>query len=301
MAMASVSQAKIGVIIPTYRHPVVLTEAIESAIAQQSTCDVIVLIVSDGCPWRETDVASTAYRSAAKNVFYIQKANGGPSSARNCGIEFFLNNWPEIEAIFFLDADNRLRPNALLTAYNALAAAGPEVGWVYTNIDTFGIRWSGHCSFPYSPLLHATAANMCDTGSLVSRKVFDCGVRFDEDSRSGFEDWDFWLQCINSGFIGQAVHFGLEYRKRPESRNEENLRNVTAIMSHMRTRHKELTSFKNLLNWEHRTNPRYLLGVADRKESTFQAFTDPTETGQLIPVNGLGEMFWSSFHAPDEN
>ena len=120
-------------------------------------------------------------------------------------------------------------------------------------------------------------------------------------SRSGFEDWDFWLQCIDKGFIGQPVHFGLEYRKRPESRNEQNLRNIAAIMSHMRTRHKKITGSKNLLNWEHRTNPRYLLGVADRAGPTFQAFTDPAEKGRLIPVDELGEMFWSSFHAPDEN
>ena len=107
--MANACRPKIGIIPPTYGHPVSLTEAIEFALVQQSTCDVVVLIVSDGCRWQETDVASAAYSSAAKNTFYIRKANGGPGSARNCGIEFLLNNWPEIEAIFFLDADNRLR------------------------------------------------------------------------------------------------------------------------------------------------------------------------------------------------
>lgn len=299
--MARAGKAKVGVVIPAYGHPVLLTEAIESVLAQQCSFDVVIVIVSDGCPLRETDVVCSAYCSASEKVFYIRTANGGPSSARNRGIEFLLRNWGDIEAIFFLDADNRLRPNALQIAFDGLATAPFEVGWVYSNIDTFGVRWSGNCTFPYSPLLHVTAVNMCDTGSLVSRKVFEHGIRFDEDSRSGFEDWDFWLQCLDKGFIGQPIHFGLEYRKRPESRNEQNLRNSPAIMSHMRSRHKHLSSAKNLLNWEHLTNPRYLFGVSNLGEWVYESFTDPSESGQLINVDKLGEIFWSSLHAPDEN
>jgi glycosyltransferase involved in cell wall biosynthesis len=299
--MGSLRAATIAVVVPTYRDPVLLTEAIESILAQKSTFDIVTLIVNDGCPLRETDVVSSAFSFAFPNVFYLRKANGGPSSARNRGIDFILHNWPEVGAIFFLDADNRLRPNALQTAFNALCSAPAEIGWIYTNIDTFGIRWSGHYTIPYSPLLHVIAANMCDTGSLVSRKVFESGVRFDEDSRSGFEDWDFWLQCVEKGFFGKPISFGLEYRKRPESRNERNKRNVTAIMNYIRARHKHLSAPDTLLNWEHSANPRYLYGVGRPTIPVFDSFTDPAERSQSVDVGDLGEIFWSSFHVPDHH
>ena len=298
--MASAQEVRVGVIIPTYRHPVLLTEAIESALAQQTTFGVAVVIVSDGCPLLETEAVCSAYCSTLQNVFYLRKANKGPSSARNYGIEFILHNWPDIDAIFFLDADNRLRPNALQIAFDALVKAPLQVGWIYTNIDTFGIRWSGNYTFPYSPLIHVAVSNMCDTACLVSRRVFESGVRFDEDPRSGFEDWDFWLQCIAKGFLGQPASFGLEYRKRPESRNEQNLRNVAAIRGHIKARHKSLSTPKNLLNWEHYTNPRYLFGIGQPEEPIFESFSDPGMQGHKIDNSELGEIFWSSYHAPDE-
>jgi glycosyltransferase involved in cell wall biosynthesis len=230
-------------------------------LGQKATFSIVALIVSDGCPLRETEAICAAYACTYPNIIYLRKLNGGPSSARNAGIEFILSNLDQIQAAFFLDADNRLSANAIQTAFMALIESPAEVGWVYTDVDTFGIRWSAHFTIPYSPLVHVTTANMCDTGSLVSRRVFEHGIRFDEDARTGFEDWDFWLRCLERGFIGRPISFGLSYRQRPESRNQQHLRDSVAIISHIRSRHKNMSSPDTLLNWEHQTNPRCRAGT----------------------------------------
>jgi glycosyltransferase involved in cell wall biosynthesis len=160
-------QINVAIIVPTYRHPVLLTEALESGLGQKAPFGIGIVIVSDGCPLGETDTICTAYACSRPNVVYLRQANGGPGSARNKGIDYVLSNWSGVDALFFLDADNKLSPGALEAAYVALKRAAPHIGWVYTNVDAFGMRWSAHFLAPYSPLLHVTTANMCDTGSLI--------------------------------------------------------------------------------------------------------------------------------------
>ena len=81
----AVTDMKIAVIIPTYRHPVLLTEAIESVLAQTFSAGVGIIIVSDGCPMVETDTVASLYAMRYSNIFYLRTPNGGPSAARNFG------------------------------------------------------------------------------------------------------------------------------------------------------------------------------------------------------------------------
>ena len=41
-----------------------------------------------------------------------------------------------------LDADNRLRPDALVNALQALRD-DPAADWIYPDIDMFGLQWAG--------------------------------------------------------------------------------------------------------------------------------------------------------------
>lgn len=287
---------EIVVIVPIYGHPVLLSEAIESVLAQQCAARIGIVIVSDGCRMPETDLIASAYALAHANVVYLRKANGGPSSARNYGIDYALRSWPTMQALFFLDSDNRLTPAALADAYDVLI--GTEgLGWVYPNIDSFGISWSANYGVPYSPLLHIVYDNICDTGSLVARAVVEAGVRFDEDAKSGYEDWDFWLQCLDRGFTGRHAPFGFTYRQRPESRYREMNRQRGAMVEHLRRRHWAIARPNNLLRWEHESNPRFLLTTD--KGASF-AFTDPVDTGQPIDRDGLIEQFYAALQHPDE-
>lgn len=288
---------QIVIIVPVYKHSALVAEAIESVLDQQCSHSIAMLLVSDGCPHPETDTVASIYASVNRNVLYFRNVNGGPSAARNFGIDYALAAWPELEAIYFLDADNRLAPTAMAKAYACLKQTS-DVAWVYPNIDSFGIRWSGSYAPPYSRLLHVIHDNICDTGSLVAREVFESGVRFDTDSKSGYEDWDFWLQCIAHGFRGTHCSFGFEYRQRAESRFREVNRDRAATLAHLRRRHKVISTPEKLLAWEHEESPRY--AVICTEASRCYEVTDPTMRDGGSSLTDLLARFWQGVHLPDE-
>ena len=120
----------VAVVIPVFRHSVLLAEAVESALEQVLPGSLRIVIVNDGCPHRETEAICRAYAEAwPERIRYVRKPNGGLSDARNAGIRHVLAEEPEVDAIYMMDADNRLRPGALARAAAALEAH-PEADWI---------------------------------------------------------------------------------------------------------------------------------------------------------------------------
>ncbi|MFC7551032.1 glycosyltransferase family 2 protein [Pseudoroseomonas wenyumeiae] len=114
----------IAVIIPAFKQPGFLPEAIASVLAQRSELKIAAVVVDDGCPMPGTREAGMAFaRRHPGRVFYLRRRNGGLSAARNTGIDFALAAWPECRALYFLDADNRLHPDFLQRAWDVLAAS----------------------------------------------------------------------------------------------------------------------------------------------------------------------------------
>ena len=252
------------VVIPAYKQPGFLPEAIESVLAQVATLGIAAVVVNDGCPFPETASVGIDYsRAHPGRVYYLRKSNGGLSSARNAGVEFTLRAFPQCGAIYFLDADNRLFPDFIQRAWDALSNAQSHVGWVYPDIDMFGMRQNCTVRGPYSALMHLLE-NYCEAGSLVSRKVFDRGVRFDENMKQGFEDWEFWLQSAAAGFRGLHLpRSGFRYRRRAESMLSHSERARDAILGYMRTKHVALLRPRSLLRLEAEELPRYALYDVD--------------------------------------
>lgn len=287
----------VAILIPVFKHSVLLTEAIDAALSQEAPFDIAVVVVDDGCPFPETAATGRAYALAHPNVFYLRKPNGGLSSARNYGIDFALRHFADLEAVYFLDADNRITSKAIaeLLAY---MRANEAVDWVYPNIDKFGIEWNGNYTTAYSRLLHLTFDNICEAGSLVSRRLLDAGIRFDESMKSGFEDWEFWLQAIDKGFTGCNHPFsGFEYRQRAESMLRDSNRTREGIIGYIKQKHKRLFAGDTLLAWEHDEAPRYAaIGVG-----TYQVelFTDPTVDHTSIGLEDFVQKFWAARAEPE--
>jgi len=93
--------AGIAVVIPSYQQAAYLPDAIESVLAQAEPA-AEVLVVDDG----STD--GTAEVAARFPVRYLKRPNGGVSAARNTGLAATSS-----DLLVFLDADDRLRPDAL--------------------------------------------------------------------------------------------------------------------------------------------------------------------------------------------
>ena len=82
----------LGIVIPVFKHSVLVTEAISCALREVQWSDGIVIIVNDGCPYEETHRSCLTFAEAFPDyVDYIKTPNGGLSAARNRGIRYALS------------------------------------------------------------------------------------------------------------------------------------------------------------------------------------------------------------------
>src|ERR1044072_8114477 len=109
----------VTVIIPCYNQGRYLGEAIESALGQ-SYKNVEVIVVDDGSTDNTLEVASRYER-----VESIRQDNRGLAEARNAGLRASRG-----EYIVFLDADDRLKENAIEAGVNSLES-DPNYAFVY--------------------------------------------------------------------------------------------------------------------------------------------------------------------------
>jgi glycosyltransferase involved in cell wall biosynthesis len=100
----------VTVVIPCYNHARFLREAVDSALAQ--TQPPAVIVVDDG-----SSDESAAIASSYTAVRVIRQENRGLAEARNAGLRAATS-----DAIIFLDADDRLRPDAVRNGVAALKA-----------------------------------------------------------------------------------------------------------------------------------------------------------------------------------
>ena len=100
--------ARISVVVPFYKSERYLGACIASLEAQTFP-DLELLLVNDGSPDGSRAIAEAAARRDERIVL-LDKANGGPSSARNAGIRAATG-----ELVCFLDADDTFEPHACAT------------------------------------------------------------------------------------------------------------------------------------------------------------------------------------------
>lgn len=293
--MNNAPNIRLGVVIPAYGHPKFLSEAIISACEQETEHSVSVVVVDDGCRFQETaDTVNALMHKYRGMLFYVRQENTRLPGARNAGIRFLLNIEPELDAIFFLDADNRLSPYSLQAFWNTLEA-NPDKAWAYPDINFFGLvnHQDGfetrETARQYSKLKHLVS-NVSEAGSMVRSSVFKAGVFFDETMTSGFEDWEFWLSALEAGFQGiHAPHAGFMYRVRPESMLSESQREVDGLVQKIRKKHAKLYAPSNILQWEQAEAPAFAIYVPG--EQSILLTSDLLSGGEVISLDDFTKRF----------
>lgn len=278
----------IGVVIPGYGHPKFLVEAVNSACSQVCSNDIHVVIVDDGCLYPETaETAQALMATYPETLSYLRQPNTRLPGARNAGIKFLLECSPAIEAIFFLDADNRLQKHSLEAYYKTLREK-QGIAWAYPDINFFGMTWGSQgfdtriTSANYSVLKHLIG-NISEAGSLVHADIFRQGFLYDESMKNGFEDWEFWLQLLSAGYRGiRAENAGFMYRRRSESMLTDSRRTEEHIISGMRRKHAGLYSTRNVMALEHEEAPAFAVFLTDCEEVLM--FSDPLLPHQTLSL-----------------
>lgn len=119
---------KISVIVAAYNAEKYLSETLES-ILHQTIDDYEVIVVNDGSKDGTRNILET-YSKSYDRLRVIDQENGGPSAARNTGL-----NAAQGDYIFFFDADDILECDALESLYDAAQSHNADL--VIAKYDIF--------------------------------------------------------------------------------------------------------------------------------------------------------------------
>lgn len=264
---------KIAAVIPLYRQAQFLVEAVTSVLSQSfQECGIV--IVNDGCPDPTSHQLGTAFETAYPDrIAYVRQKNRGLPAARNRGIRHAMARWPELEALYFLDADDMIDTDTIALLSKRLFQYR-DLGWVYPAIHEFGVR-NGEW-LPDSPanFYRMLFENQSGVLTLVRREVFDSGIFFDESMIDGYEDWEFYIRVLRKGFRGEVSHdCKAYYRIKRHSMLTESQKKHSWLVASIHKRHQDITEPRRLTDVEHHHCPRFLWISHDG--SAYRSFTDP--------------------------
>ena len=176
---------EVSVIIPFYARVDWLKEAVDSVLLQNFK-DYEIIVVNDVSTENMTEFLA----QYSNKIKYIKKENGGPSTARNAGIEIATGKY-----IAFLDSDDRWLPKKLKTQLEYMKKN--DVIWSYCGYRTFGGGESVEYKMTDSdiPIVHRYNTPYIATPCVMIERQYlvDCpNVRFNPDLRYG-QDSYFWL------------------------------------------------------------------------------------------------------------
>ncbi len=198
----------VSIIIPCYNQAQYLPDAVASVVAQTYQ-NWECIIVNDGSPDNTTDVAGELIsKYPDKKIRLMVKTNGGLADARNAGIKVSQGKY-----WIPLDSDDMMAPTLLEKTVQILDN-NPTVGFAYADIQHFG---GANNLFPLPDFDAHTVIhidNICCVCSLVRRAVWEEVGGYNVNMKEGYEDWDFWVGCIEKGWKGYRIPEALfMYRK----------------------------------------------------------------------------------------
>jgi glycosyltransferase involved in cell wall biosynthesis len=184
----------ISVIIPLYNKEKTISDTLDSLL-KQSFKDFDVIIIDDGSTDESVNIVS---EFKDKRIRLIRKNNGGVSSARNMGLLMSKG-----EYIFFLDADDFVKPNCFSVYY--------ELSKKYTDIKIFTTNFSikdkvniesnyckreteGIVENPFKEILHRKI--YLRTGNLLINKNCFNDVGYFDECLSKYEDLDIIFRIL---------------------------------------------------------------------------------------------------------
>jgi glycosyltransferase involved in cell wall biosynthesis len=220
----STETASVSIVIPTFNHAHYLGQAIASALAQSLAAQEVI-VVDDGSTDRPQEVTR-----AFSKVRLIRQSNQGLSAARNTGLRAATGQY-----VLFLDADDRLLPNALETDCR-LFDQRPECGFVYGAcriIDSEGkviqqyspqdVDNDAYAFFLSGNYVGCPATVLYRTDRLRAIGGFDAWLR-------ACEDWDTYLRLARILPVASSQDVVAEYRVHGSNMSSNKLLMLSAAL-----------------------------------------------------------------------
>jgi glycosyltransferase involved in cell wall biosynthesis len=196
----------VSIVIPYYNQPEFLLEAVESARALTSRA-VEVVVVDDG-----SAVPAAELLPDSSGLRILRTENRGVSAARNLGFASTTGDY-----LIFLDADDRLRPDAVahhLRAFSKKPEAVLSFGATqYINQQGGEVRPPHICRPRKNYFRMLLEGNPIGSpgAAMIRRSAIDSVGLFDERVSMG-EDYELYLRLARRFPIVQHSHCVLEYR-----------------------------------------------------------------------------------------
>jgi glycosyltransferase involved in cell wall biosynthesis len=189
---------RVSIVIPVYNGANFLRDAIDSALAQTYD-DVEVIVVNDG----STDGGATEgiARSYGNRIRYVDKPNGGVSSALNAGIRSMTGEW-----FSWLSHDDRYLPEKVAKQIE-FAKAHPEAKIVCCNFEQIDDAGRVFDVVREPEAVLRNGREVLDTwifgcALLIHRSCFDAAGLFNETNRTT-QDLEMWLTLVER----EPIHY----------------------------------------------------------------------------------------------
>lgn len=188
--LPDIMQPEVSIIIPSYNQVQYLPEALQS-IQTQTFSNWECIVVSDGSPDNVRDVV-TEYVNADTRITFYDTENGGVSAARNFAISKARGAF-----ILPLDADDKISENYVEECLKVIKAnkdvvvvygAGEKFGEVNEKIKRADYNWN-----------ELLLGNMIHVTGMYRRKDWETIKGYDEQMKTGMEDWEFWINLLKPG------------------------------------------------------------------------------------------------------
>ncbi|MBV9071305.1 MAG: glycosyltransferase [Acidobacteria bacterium] len=210
---------RVSIIIPVYNGANYMREAIDSALAQTSS-EVEVIVVNDGS--RDGGATAEIARSYGDRIRYIEKENGGVSSALNRGIAEMRGRW-----FCWLSHDDRHLPEKVSTQL-AFLDRNPEARIVGCNFEI--IDEHGRVTSEFREHL-----SIVRTGrEVLSSWIYGCGLMIDRaalidaglfnESNRTTQDLEMWLRLAERNPIHLIPDVLAQFRQHAEAGSQTETR-----------------------------------------------------------------------------
>jgi glycosyltransferase involved in cell wall biosynthesis len=227
--------AEVTVVVPLYNYAHYIEEALES-VRLQSLSPLDLVVVDDASTDDSLAVALAWIRRHASRfnriVVLRNHTNAGLARTRNVGFAM-----AETPFVLPLDADNKLRPDCGARCLAAMHTS--QAAFVYPSLQCFGsVDFAiGEAPFTANRLI---GGNYIDAMALIAKWAW-AAVGGYVHIDNGWEDYDFWCNCVEHGLWGLHVPEILaDYRVHPKSMlrtRTDDLTNKFRLIADMERRH----------------------------------------------------------------
>lgn len=226
--MNTTRKLDISIIIPCYNDGKYLPDLLES-IRFQADINFEVIIVNDG----STEEKTIDYLKLIQGHYTVKhKSNGGPSSARNYGIQSAKGDY-----ILLVDADDILVSSYFEKALTVLKE-NEDIDLIFGDCLYFGIQnkywktnWDENQQF-YKNQLSIT--------TLFRKTIWKETGGFDESMIDGYEDWEYWLHAMSKGFnFSYVPGISFKYRIKEKSTNTKAIEQHNNLLKFIHTKHHD--------------------------------------------------------------